>query len=148
MDPKTSLGIAQSAVWCGSLGIGPGLHWWSIPGQSSVYREHDLSREVDMSPSAGSILWDSRLRLLEGIDLPKTGLAVRAVACFGSPGNPWRVFALAMQMGSRFRRPRCEASRGPVGHAWAYRDILNDALAALSVIQHTCRLRTLRVRVP
>ncbi|OWM69325.1 hypothetical protein CDL15_Pgr003926 [Punica granatum] len=53
---------------------------WSIPGRSSAYRENDLSREVDMSPSAGSILWDSRLRLLEGIDLPKTGLAVRAVA--------------------------------------------------------------------
>ncbi|PKI78413.1 hypothetical protein CRG98_001186 [Punica granatum] len=54
---------------------------WSVPGRSSAYQEYNLPREPDMSPSAGIILWDSRLRMLEGIDLPKTSLAVRAVAC-------------------------------------------------------------------
>ncbi|OWM77175.1 hypothetical protein CDL15_Pgr026171 [Punica granatum] len=63
-------------------------------------------------------------------------------------GDPWRVFYLAMQMGSRFRRPLCEASRALVGHARAYRDILNDALAASLVIRHARRFRIILVRVP
>ncbi|OWM83594.1 hypothetical protein CDL15_Pgr004023 [Punica granatum] len=41
---------------------------------------------------------------------------------------------------------QCEASKAPVGHARAYRDILNDALAALSIIRRTRRLRTLLVK--
>ncbi|PKI48988.1 hypothetical protein CRG98_030575 [Punica granatum] len=61
-------------------------------------------------------------------------------------GDLWRVFALAMRMRSHFRRPQCEASKAPVGHARAYRDILNDALAALSIIRRVCSLRTLLVK--
>ncbi|PKI44922.1 hypothetical protein CRG98_034684 [Punica granatum] len=59
----------------------------------------------------------------------------------------WRAFALAMLTGSCFRRPRCKASRVPVGHAPAYRDVLNDALAASSVIQHARWFRTFLVRL-
>ncbi|PKI72011.1 hypothetical protein CRG98_007557 [Punica granatum] len=36
----------------------------------------------------------------------------------------------------------------PVGHAWAYRDVLNDALTALSVVRRVHRLWTLLIRVP
>ncbi|OWM87708.1 hypothetical protein CDL15_Pgr027312 [Punica granatum] len=36
---------------------------------------------------------------------------------------------------SRSQRPRYEASKAPVSHAWAYRDILDDALPALSFDQ-------------
>ncbi|PKI40431.1 hypothetical protein CRG98_039179 [Punica granatum] len=49
-------------------------------------------------------------------------------------------------MRSHFRRPQCEASKAPVGHVRSYRDILNDALAALSIIRRARRLRTLLVR--
>ncbi|PKI48610.1 hypothetical protein CRG98_031029 [Punica granatum] len=52
----------------------------------------------------------------------------------GRPGDPYRVFALAMRMRSHFRRPQCEASKAHVGHARAYQDILNDALTTLSII--------------
>ncbi|PKI66150.1 hypothetical protein CRG98_013448 [Punica granatum] len=52
-----------------------------------------------------------------------------------------------MRMRSHFRRPQCEASKAPIGYARAYRDILNDALAALSIIRRARRLRTLLVRV-
>ncbi|PKI47441.1 hypothetical protein CRG98_032150 [Punica granatum] len=42
---------------------------------------------------------------------------------------------------------QCEASKALVGHVRAYRDILNDALAALSIIRRVRRLRTLLVKV-
>ncbi|OWM75288.1 hypothetical protein CDL15_Pgr012248 [Punica granatum] len=45
-------------------------------------------------------------------------------------------------------RPRCEASRVPVGLAWAYRDVLKGAQAALSVIRRARELRTLLIKVP
>ncbi|PKI39867.1 hypothetical protein CRG98_039742 [Punica granatum] len=64
----------------------------------------------------------------------------------GRRGDLWRVFALAMRMRSHFRRPQCEGSKVPVGHARAYRDILNDALVALSIIRRARRLRTLLVK--
>ncbi|PKI59334.1 hypothetical protein CRG98_020265 [Punica granatum] len=51
-----------------------------------------------------------------------------------------------MRMRSHFRRPQCEVSKALVGHARAYRDILNDALAALSIIRRARRLRTLLVK--
>ncbi|PKI35000.1 hypothetical protein CRG98_044609, partial [Punica granatum] len=62
--------------------------------------------------------------------------------------DPWRVFALVMRMGSRLQRPRCEASGAPVGLAWAYRNVLKGAQAALSVVRRACELRTLLIRVP
>ncbi|OWM64664.1 hypothetical protein CDL15_Pgr012316 [Punica granatum] len=43
--------------------------------------------------------------------------------------------------------PPSEASQIPVGHVWAYRDFPDDALAALSVVQHARRLWTLLIRV-
>ncbi|OWM82852.1 hypothetical protein CDL15_Pgr029213 [Punica granatum] len=43
--------------------------------------------------------------------------------------------------------PQCEASKAPVDHVRAYRDILNDAPAALSIIRRARRLRTLLVRL-
>ncbi|PKI58583.1 hypothetical protein CRG98_021046 [Punica granatum] len=52
-----------------------------------------------------------------------------------------------MRMRSHFRRPQCEGSKAPVGHARAYRDILNDALATLSIIRRARRLRTLLVKL-
>ncbi|PKI65803.1 hypothetical protein CRG98_013808 [Punica granatum] len=45
-------------------------------------------------------------------------------------------------------RPRCEASGAPVGLAWAYRDVLKGAQAALSVVRRARELRTLLIRVP
>ncbi|PKI58158.1 hypothetical protein CRG98_021446 [Punica granatum] len=65
----------------------------------------------------------------------------------GRLGDPLRVFALVMQMGSRFRRPKCEASGVPVGLAWAYRDVLKGAQAVLSVVRRACELGTLLIRV-
>ncbi|PKI77638.1 hypothetical protein CRG98_001976 [Punica granatum] len=64
----------------------------------------------------------------------------------GRPSDPWRVFVLAMRMGSRFQRPQCEASGAPVGHVWAYQDVLNDAPAALSVVQCDRWLKTLLIK--
>ncbi|PKI54839.1 hypothetical protein CRG98_024790 [Punica granatum] len=52
-----------------------------------------------------------------------------------------------MRMRSHFRMPQCEASKASVGHARAYRDILNDALAALAIIRRARRLRTLLVKL-
>ncbi|PKI41501.1 hypothetical protein CRG98_038103 [Punica granatum] len=66
----------------------------------------------------------------------------------GRRGDPLRVFILALRMKTHFRRPKCEVSKTPVGYARAYRDIFNDALAALSIIRRARRLRTLLVRVP
>ncbi|PKI71077.1 hypothetical protein CRG98_008542 [Punica granatum] len=43
--------------------------------------------------------------------------------------------------------PQCEASKAPIGHAQAYRDILNDALTALSIIRRARRLRNLLVKL-
>ncbi|PKI49425.1 hypothetical protein CRG98_030183 [Punica granatum] len=51
-----------------------------------------------------------------------------------------------MRMKSHFRRPQCEASKAPVGHARAYREIFNDAQATLSIIRRARRLRTLLVK--
>ncbi|PKI59312.1 hypothetical protein CRG98_020304 [Punica granatum] len=65
----------------------------------------------------------------------------------GRRGDPWRVFALAMLMRSHFRRPQCEDSKAPVGHARAYRDIFDDALATQLIIRRVCRLRTLLVKI-
>ncbi|PKI71600.1 hypothetical protein CRG98_008008 [Punica granatum] len=36
--------------------------------------------------------------------------------------------------------------RAPVGHAWAYRDVLKDTTTALLVVRHARRLRTLLVK--
>ncbi|PKI72181.1 hypothetical protein CRG98_007450 [Punica granatum] len=71
------------------------------------------------------------------VALPDAGFVVGAI----------RVFALAMRMRSHFRRPQCKASKAPVGHTRAYRDILNDALAALSIIRYARQRRTLLVRL-
>ncbi|PKI37485.1 hypothetical protein CRG98_042147 [Punica granatum] len=57
--------------------------------------------------------------------------------CIPSGRESESAIILAMrQKGSRFRRPPGNASRIPIGHVWAYRDFPNDALAALSVVQH------------
>ncbi|OWM82803.1 hypothetical protein CDL15_Pgr022799 [Punica granatum] len=61
--------------------------------------------------------------------------------------DPWRVFVLAMRMGSR-GKPLCEAPGALVGHSWAYRDVLNDGSAALLVVRRVFRPRTLLVRAP
>ncbi|PKI75194.1 hypothetical protein CRG98_004418 [Punica granatum] len=63
-----------------------------------------------------------------------------------SSESAYRVFALAMRKRSHFRMPQYEASKAPVGHARAYRDILNDALAALSIIRRARRRRTLLIK--
>ncbi|PKI55750.1 hypothetical protein CRG98_023841 [Punica granatum] len=41
---------------------------------------------------------------------------------------------------------RCEVSGAPVDHAWAYRDVLNNAPTALSVVRRARWLKTLLVR--
>ncbi|OWM70439.1 hypothetical protein CDL15_Pgr011915 [Punica granatum] len=95
-------------------------------------------------------------------DLPEANLVTGAVAHCSARCRPcWdgcallkacfaagmRVFALAIRMRSHFRMPQCEASKAPIGHARAYRDILNDALTALSIIRRARRLKTLLVRI-
>ncbi|PKI60708.1 hypothetical protein CRG98_018898 [Punica granatum] len=73
----------------------------------------------------------------------------RMLFSFGSPRRLVEsFFALAMQVGSHLRRPRCEASGAPVGFAWAYRDVLKGAQAVLSVVRRACELGTLLIRVP
>ncbi|PKI72772.1 hypothetical protein CRG98_006857 [Punica granatum] len=66
---------------------------------------------------------------------------------FGSPGRPVESFCFGDANEIPFRRRQCEASKAPVSHARAYRDIFNDALAALSIIRRARRLRTLLVKV-
>ncbi|PKI72245.1 hypothetical protein CRG98_007319 [Punica granatum] len=92
---------------------------------------------------------DEELELWGGVPTYPKGLGIivcrsSCVCCTYDPGII--IFALAMRMGSHFRRPRCEASKALVGHARAYRDILNDALAAPSIIRRASQLRTLLVR--
>ncbi|PKI64283.1 hypothetical protein CRG98_015323 [Punica granatum] len=55
---------------------------------------------------------------------------------------------LSRQRPTLLLRPRCEASGAPFGHARAYRDVLNDAPAALSVVRRARRLWTLLIKVP
>ncbi|PKI47574.1 hypothetical protein CRG98_032034 [Punica granatum] len=78
-------------------------------------------------------------------DLPEASLATRAFACYSAGCRLCRRGDCSL-LG--MPRHQCEASKAPVGHARTYRDILNDALAALSIIRRVRRLRTLLVRVP
>ncbi|PKI34395.1 hypothetical protein CRG98_045216 [Punica granatum] len=84
-------------------------------------------------------------RCLESAESSDADVAIGAFGRLAGVALLKRVFALAMRMGSRFRRPQCEASKASVGHARAYQEILNDSLAALSVIRRARRLSTLLV---
>ncbi|PKI32871.1 hypothetical protein CRG98_046738 [Punica granatum] len=57
------------------------------------------------------------------------------------------VLAFAVPVILTSLRPRCEASGAHVGLAWAYRDVLKGAQAALSVVRRARELRTLLIRV-
>ncbi|PKI75861.1 hypothetical protein CRG98_003776 [Punica granatum] len=104
------------------------------------------------------------------VALPGAGFIAGAiVVCWGCPGRVMRdssfgverlriprgrksesavVLVVVVPMILTSLRPRCETSGAPVGLAWAYRDVLKGAQAALWVVRRTRELRTLLIRVP
>ncbi|OWM91652.1 hypothetical protein CDL15_Pgr022200 [Punica granatum] len=54
-----------------------------------------------------------------------------------------RIRVCRMQVGPVLGDLNTKPPGAPVSHAWAYRDFLDDALAALSVVQRARRLWTL-----
>ncbi|OWM82746.1 hypothetical protein CDL15_Pgr008627 [Punica granatum] len=57
--------------------------------------------------------------------------------CFGSPKRPVKNFALTVQMDHVLRGLDARPPRVPVGYVWDYRDVPDNALAALSIVQRT-----------
>ncbi|PKI62264.1 hypothetical protein CRG98_017344 [Punica granatum] len=56
---------------------------------------------------------------------------------FGSPKRPVKNFALTVQMDHVLRGLDARPPRVPVGYVWDYRDVPDNALAALSIVQRT-----------
>ncbi|OWM75184.1 hypothetical protein CDL15_Pgr017427 [Punica granatum] len=84
----------------------------------------------------GLVMWDSSSRV-ERLRTPRDRESESAV-----------VPAFVLPVILALLRPRCEASGVHVGQAWAYRDVLNDAQVALSVVRRACELRTFLIKVP
>ncbi|PKI71079.1 hypothetical protein CRG98_008544 [Punica granatum] len=93
-------------------------------GPEDCERGHDVWKAVNVDAKSEK----------RGADLPEAGVAVRMKLLR-------RCFAAG-------RWPRCEASGAPVGHALAYRDVLNEVPTALSIVRRTGWLVTLLVKVP
>ncbi|OWM77656.1 hypothetical protein CDL15_Pgr017056 [Punica granatum] len=96
----------------------------------------------------GLAMRDSSFRV-QCIRTPRNGelesTVVLAACCSCDPdtiSKPWGLLAICKH------RPRYEAFRTLVDHAWAYRDILKDVTAAILVVRRACRHRTILVKVP
>ncbi|OWM90886.1 hypothetical protein CDL15_Pgr027373 [Punica granatum] len=62
------------------------------------------------------------------------------ISSLGSPKRPVKNFALTVQMDAALGGLDARPLGAPVSYVWAYRDVPDDALAALSVVLHAYRL--------